>query len=75
MDEITSLRAEVVQLRKMVGDRMHAQELAARTALKTQDTWIDLLARRRSAEGVGSRRRAESATLQALRVTTNRLFS
>jgi hypothetical protein len=43
MDEITELRVEVLQLRKMVGDHMHAQELAARIALKTQDALIELL--------------------------------
>jgi len=43
MNEITDLRAEIVQLKKLIADQMYAHELGARTALKTQDALIAML--------------------------------
>jgi hypothetical protein len=55
MDEITALRAEVVQLRKMVGDVLLANDLAARTSLKTTDALIELLRGQKSKKEIADK--------------------
>ena len=71
MDEITELRAEVVALRKLIGDHLFAAELITKSAFATQDALIELLRggqtneviAEKLAAGTAGRRVAEHATL------------
>ena len=71
MDEITELRAEVVALRKLIGDHLFAAELITKSAFATQDALIELLRggqtneviAEKLAAGIAGRRVAEQATL------------